>query len=102
MMQEIIMRGVGGNYYVDTEQGQIECRARGLFRNKNIKPLVGDNVLLRLTEEDKTCGYIEEILPRINEMKRPPVANVDQIIIVFAITNPEPSFLLLDKLLIAS
>ncbi len=102
MIQGIIIRGVGGNYYVDTDKGIIECRARGLFRNQNIKPLVGDYVLIRLTEEDNSCGYIEEIMERKNEMKRPSVSNIDQIIIVFAVKNPEPSFLLLDKLLIAS
>lgn len=102
MIQGIIIRGVGGNYYVYTNFGLIECRARGLFRNQNIKPLVGDSVIIRLTEENNRCGYIEEILQRKNEMKRPPVSNIDQIIIVFAIKNPEPSFLLLDKLLIAS
>ena len=102
MIQGIIIRGVGGNYYVDTDNGLIECRARGLFRNQNIKPLVGDRVLIRLTEENNKYGYIEEIQERKNEMKRPLVANIDQIIIVFAVKNPEPSFLLLDKLLIAS
>lgn len=101
-MQGVIIRGVGGNYYVDTNEGIIECRARGLFRNQNIKPLVGDKVKIRLTEENKNNGYIEEILKRKNEMKRPAVSNIDQIIIVFAVKNPEPSFLLLDKLLIAS
>ncbi len=101
-MQGVIIRGVGGNYYVDTNDSVIECRARGLFRNQNIKPLVGDNVIIRLTEENKNFVYIEEILERKNEMKRPSVSNVDQIIIVFAVKNPEPSFLLLDKLLIAS
>ncbi len=101
-MQGVIIRGVGGNYYVDTNDGIIECRARGLFRNQNIKPLVGDRVVIRLTEENKKNGYIEEILDRKNEMKRPLVSNIDQIIIVFAVKNPEPSFLLLDKLLIAS
>lgn len=101
-MQGVIIRGVGGNYYVDTNDGLIECRARGLFRNQNIKPLVGDRVIIRLTEENKSSGYIEEILERKNEMKRPLVSNIDQIIIVFAVKNPEPSFLLLDKLLIAS
>lgn len=102
MLEGVILKGVGGNYYVDTEEGIKECRARGLFRNQKIKPLVGDNVIIRLTNENVNSGYIEEIKNRKNEMKRPPVSNVDQIIIVFAITNPEPSFLLLDKLLIAS
>lgn len=102
MIDGIIVRGVGGNYYVDTGIKLIECRARGLFRLKNIKPLVGDKVLIRLTEEDENQGYIEEIKERTNEMVRPPVANAEQLLIFFAVTNPEPSFLLLDKLLIAA
>ncbi len=102
MIEGIIIRGVGGNYYVDTGDDLVECRARGLFRLKNIKPLVGDRVLIRLTAEDEHAGYIEEILERTNEMSRPPVANAQQLLIFFAVTNPEPSFLLLDKLLIAA
>ncbi|MGD9567179.1 MAG: ribosome small subunit-dependent GTPase A [Sedimentibacter sp.] len=102
MIDGIIIRGVGGNYYVDTGSKLVECRARGLFRLKNIKPLVGDRVLIRLTEEDENQGYIEEIKDRTNEMVRPPVANAEQLLIFFAVINPEPSFLLLDKLLIAA
>ncbi len=102
MIEGIIIRGVGGNYYVDTGDNLVECRARGLFRLKNIKPLVGDRVLIRLTVEDEHTGYIEEIMERTNEMSRPPVANAQQLLIFFAVTNPEPSFLLLDKLLIAA
>lgn len=102
MIEGIIIRGVGGNYYVDTGDDLVECRARGLFRLKNIKPLVGDKVLIRLTVEDEHSGYIEEIMERTNEMSRPPVANAQQLLIFFAVTNPEPSFLLLDKLLIAA
>ena len=104
MIEGIIIRGVGGNYYVDIGNEIIECRARGLFRVQNIKPLVGDRVLIRYTtenEKDKS-GYIEEIKNRINEIKRPSVANVEQLMIFFAVSNPEPSFLLLDKLLIAA
>nr|WP_312576030.1 ribosome small subunit-dependent GTPase A [Sedimentibacter sp.] len=102
MIEGIIIRGVGGNYYVDIGNDIIECRARGLFRLKNIKPLVGDKVLIRLTMENEKSGYIEEIKDRINEIKRPSVANVEQLLIFFAVSNPEPSFLLLDKLLIAA
>ncbi|MBP1924870.1 ribosome biogenesis GTPase [Sedimentibacter acidaminivorans] len=102
MIEGIIIRGVGGNYYVDIGNEVIECRARGLFRLKNIKPLVGDKVLIRLTTENEKSGYIEEIGERINEIKRPSVANVEQLLIFFAVSNPEPSFLLLDKLLIAA
>jgi ribosome biogenesis GTPase len=102
MIEGIITKGVGGNYYVDIGTKIIECRARGLFRLKNIKPLVGDFCLIRLTEEDENSGYIEEIKERINEIKRPPIANAQQLVIIFAVKNPEPSFLLLDKLLIAA
>ena len=102
MIEGIITKGVGGNYYVDIGNKIIECRARGLFRLKNIKPLVGDIVLIRITEEDENSGYIEEINDRTNEIKRPTVANAQQLLIIFAVKNPEPSFLLLDKLLIAA
>jgi ribosome biogenesis GTPase len=102
MIEGIITRGVGGNYYVDIGSKIIECRARGLFRLKNLKPLVGDKVLIRITEEDKDAGYIEEIIERKTEIKRPPIANAQQLIIIFSVINPEPSFLLLDKLLIAA
>ena len=102
MIEGIITKGVGGNYYVDIGNKIIECRARGLFRLKNIKPLVGDIVLIRITEEDENSGYIEEIKDRTNEIKRPNVANAQQLLIIFAVKNPEPSFLLLDKLLIAA
>ena len=102
MIEGIIIKGVGGNYYVDIGSRTIECRARGLFRLKNIKPLAGDKVLVRITEEDKDAGYIEEIMERKSEIKRPPVANAQQLVIIFSVINPEPSFLLLDKLLIAA
>jgi ribosome biogenesis GTPase len=102
MIEGIIIRGVGGNYYVDIGDKMIECRARGLFRLKNIKPLVGDRVLIRITEEDEDAGYIEEIIDRKSEIKRPNIANAQQLIIIFSVKNPEPSFLLMDKLLIAA
>lgn len=102
MIEGIITKGVGGNYYVDIGSKVIECKARGLFRLKSIKPLVGDNVLIRITEENENVGYIEDIMERTNEIKRPPIANAQQLLIIFAVKNPEPSFLLLDKLLIAA
>lgn len=102
MIEGIITKGVGGNYYVDIGNKVIECRARGLFRLKGTKPLVGDNVVIRITKEDENAGYIEEIKERTNEIIRPSVANAEQLLIIFAFKNPEPSFLLLDKLLIAA
>lgn len=102
MINGKIIKGIGGFYYVETEEGLIECRAKGKFRKDKIKPLIGDNVEIRLTKEDTKKGYIENIIERKNSIIRPSVANVEQIIIVFSVTNPKPDFLLLDKLLIAS
>lgn len=98
MIEGKIIKGIGGFYYVKTHQGIIECRARGLFREENITPLVGDNVRIRISREDNS-GYVEEILPRKNELIRPPVANISQAIIVMSIKKPNINTLLLDKFL---
>lgn len=98
MLEGKILKGIGGFYYVKTTQGIIECRARGIFREENLTPLVGDNVKLRISKEDNS-GYIEKIMPRKNELIRPPVANVSQIIIVMSIKKPNINTLLLDKYL---
>jgi len=99
MKKGVIIKGIGGFYYVKSEGKVYECKARGKFRKDNISPLVGDKVIIS-TEEDKDTGIIEEILERKVELFRPPVANVDQAIIVISIKKPEPNFKLLDKLLI--
>ncbi len=96
----LIIKILGGFYYVTSDDEMLECRARGLFRKNQITPLVGDYCKVRITKEDSTVGYIEEILPRKNELLRPPVANVDQIIIVFSSKNPKPNVRLIDKFLI--
>lgn len=96
----LITKVLGGFYYVYWEGQMIECRARGLFRKQKIKPLAGDYCEIRLTKEDPTKGYVEKILPRNNALVRPPVANVDQIMIVFACKDPIPNLRLLDKFLI--
>ncbi len=99
MLEGIIIKGIGGFYYVETEKGIYECRARGLFREEKITPLVGDKVLIRVSEEDNT-GYIEKIYDRISQLTRPPVANVTQAIIVMSINNPDINFWLLDRFLV--
>lgn len=99
MLKGIIIKGVGGFYYVKTSEGIIESRARGLFRDENITPLVGDKVNIRISEEDKT-GYIDEIYPRTTQLLRPPVANVSQAVIVMSIKNPDINTWLLDKFLL--
>ena len=82
------------------EKGIYECKARGIFRNQQIKPLVGDNVLITILDEQEKEGNITEILPRRNELLRPAVANIDQALVFFAIVKPEPDFRLLDRFLI--
>lgn len=93
-----IVKGVGGFYYVDTADTLIECRARGGFRKEGIKPLVGDNVEISVDVVSHT-GYVNKILPRRNELKRPPVANVTQIAVVISTKNPKPNLYLTDKML---
>lgn len=97
-----IIKGIGGFYYVDARDGVLyECKAKGVFRNKKIKPLVGDNVNIEIIDSEKDLGNIVEILPRFNSLIRPAVANVDQTIIIFAVSEPEPNFNLLDRFLVS-
>lgn len=84
-------------YYVLTELDTFMCKARGVFRKKNIKPLVGDNVEFDVTENSK--GYITKILDRKNEIKRPNIANIDQILYFITIKNPSLNLFNIDKYL---
>ena len=100
-MQGKIVKGIAGFYYVHVvESGIYECKAKGIFRNKGVKPLVGDNVRLVSLDKEEMTGNIEEILPRKNELIRPAVANVDQALVIFAAASPQPNFNLLDRFLI--
>lgn len=104
-MQGKIVKGIGGFYYVlcrgaEGESGIYECKARGVFRKDNRKPLVGDDVELDVLDEEKSLGNIRELLPRHSELIRPAVANVDQALVIFSIVKPKPNFNLLDRFLI--
>ncbi len=116
-MQGKIIKGIAGFYYVhvvdvghvvdvdhapDTCQsgGIYECKAKGIFRKDNVKPLVGDDVELEILDETEKKGNIIKILPRSSELIRPAVANVDQAVVIFSITKPQPNFNLLDRFLI--
>ncbi len=100
-MQGKIIKGVGGFYYVHLPDNRIfECKAKGVFRNKNIKPMVGDNVLIDIIDPENFKGNIISILDRNNSLIRPAVSNVDQAIIIFALANPKPNYNLLDRFLI--
>lgn len=98
----IIIKGIGGFYYIETDIGVVECKARGLFRNKKIKPLVGDYVQIEIISKEKLKGYIMDIKERKVELLRPHVANVEQVIITMSILKPKPNYILLDKLLVLS
>ncbi len=99
MILGTIVKGIGGFYYVDTGDNQYECKARGLFRLKNIKPIVGDLVEIEVDEKTKQ-GFIVSIKKRKTEMNRPEVANVEQVVIIIAAKNPDIDIRLLQKLLV--
>ncbi|MDF2521464.1 MAG: ribosome small subunit-dependent GTPase [Clostridia bacterium] len=99
MKTGVIVKGIGGFYYVDVEDTIYECRARGKFRLKNITPLVGDVADIEVDETSKQ-GYVLHIHPRKNEMVRPAIANIDQVVMVFAAKRPDINMTLLQKFLI--
>lgn len=96
-----IIRGISGFYYVlVVGAGIYECKAKGAFRNKQVKPLVGDNVKIHVLDEAAHLGNVVEILPRTNALIRPAVANVDQALVIFATESPKPNLNLLDRFLV--
>lgn len=97
-----IIKGIGGFYYVSSADGVHECKARGIFRRKDLTPLTGDRVEFTITDAVQKKGNIDEIQERSSLLVRPAVANVDQLITVIAARSPEPDLLLLDKLLISA
>ena len=100
-MQGKIVKGIAGFYYVHiAETGIYECKAKGAFRNQKVKPLVGDDVEIAILDEEEKKGNIEQILPRKNELIRPAVANIDQVLVIFAAAKPAPNFNLLDRFLV--
>lgn len=92
-----ILRALGGFYYVQSGGTLYECKARGLFRNQGVSPLVGDGVRIQVTGEG--TGFVEEIKPRKNSLIRPPVANMDALVMVVSMVSPPPNLLVLDKLI---
>ena len=103
MKQEIsglVLKGIGGFYYVQTEETVYECKARGLFRKQSVSPLAGDRV--KLETEENQDAVITEIMPRKNVLTRPPIANLDQLAIVAASCSPAPNTLVIDKTIAAA
>lgn len=99
-MQGTIIKGIGGFYYVKVPDGRVlECKARGIFRKDNIKPMIGDVVDV---EPDGEKGNITAIKKRRTMLVRPPVANIDVLVLVAATATPDPNLQLLDKMLLAA
>lgn len=92
-----IIKGIGGFYYVKASNNVYECKARGVFRKERVTPMIGDKVVIEVNGEK---GSITEIMPRFSCLIRPPVANIDTIIIVVAAAEPDPSLELIDKMLV--
>ncbi len=96
-----IIKGIAGFYYVNISGvGTFECNAKGAFRAKGEKPLVGDDVDMEIVDRDKLIGNVSRILPRHSELIRPSCANVDRAIVIFAVRTPDPNLNLLDRFLI--
>ncbi len=92
-----IIKGIGGFYYVEAADEIFECKARGVFRKEKLSPLVGDKVTISINENAENT--IDEIMPRKNALTRPPVVNIDNLIIVVSTVEPKPSTLVIDKLI---
>lgn len=98
MSTGIIVKGIGGFYYVDTDNAIIECKARGHFRKNGLAPCVGDKVSITVSGDG--TGSIDEIHPRKNIFIRPPVSNIDVLVIVASLKNPIPDMAFVDKMLV--
>lgn len=94
-----IVKGIGGFYYVDADDVIYECKARGSFRKQKISPLVGDNVEISINQDNNAENTINTILPRKNELVRPPLANLDTLFIVASLVDPKINPPIIDKLI---
>lgn len=97
-MEGIVVKGIAGFYYVKAEDNVYQCKARGIFKKDGIKVAVGDIVEIQLNEGSD--ALITEIKERRNSFIRPPIVNVDCFAVVFAATNPEPNFAIIDRFLV--
>ena len=99
-LQGILMKSIGGFYYVRSGENEYECKARGSFRKRGSSPVVGDRVMITVPD-DGYCA-IEQILPRRNQLKRPALANIDALVIVCSTVDPQPNYTVIDKMTAAA
>ena len=95
-MEGCILKGIGGFYYVETSEGTYECKAKGKFRKERLTPVAGDRV--EITLRDGQENTIDAVLERKNKLVRPPVANIDKLMIVVSVVSPLPNPLIVDRL----
>ena len=96
VLNGVILKGIGGFYYIESRGEIFECKARGIFRKEKITPLVGDRVEISVNENGNNS--IDKILPRSNYFNRPPISNVDNLVIVASTCEPKPNTLIIDRL----
>ncbi len=100
MNKGIIIKGIGGFYFVASEEGTVRAKGRGAFKKEGLLLTVGDEVLFTPAEGPEDDAVIEKVLPRKNRFHRPPIANVDLLIVVMAAADPDPNLTVADKLLV--
>lgn len=93
-----IRKALSGFYYIEQDGKLIQCRARGIFRNRGESPLVGDFV--EYSYDGESDGSVDKIHARKNELVRPPIANIDQALLVFSAKEPDFNTILLDRFLV--
>lgn len=101
-MKGLITKGIAGFYYVKTEKGLFQCKARGIFKKQGITPCIGDYVDMEITDEEDDEGVINKIFPRKNIFIRPPISNIDLFIIVISTEAPDPNTEIIDKFLVTA
>lgn len=101
-MRGLVIKGIAGFYFVKTDEGIYRAKARGLFKKDKNLISVGDEVEIQIAENVEDDSWITEIMPRKNQFLRPPISNVDNIVVVFSVSNPEPNLQVIDKLLVVA
>lgn len=91
----VIIKASGGFYTVETDTGLFECRARGIFRKEKLTPYVGDRVVIGFNEDGS--GSVDKIMERRNSLVRPPLANLDEMVVALSVSDPAPNLFVADK-----